>query len=128
MNLPIITLIAVSVLPIMWGWVSGYYRHSQLGEVDNKQPRQQNEKLVDAGQRAVAAQYNAWEALAVYIAALVAVNTAGVAVEQYATLTAIFLACRVVHGVAYVINQDILRSLAFLAGYGICIYMMIMAL
>lgn len=128
MNFPVFTLLMLCVLPLVWSWVSGYYRHQQLGAIDNKYPREQNSKLTGAGARAVAAQQNAWEALAVYGAALLAVTIAQVQVESYATLTLVVLACRVLHGLFYVINQDILRSLVFLPSYGICIYMLILAL
>lgn len=128
MNTPILVLMILCILPISCAWVSGYFRHQQLGTVDNKHPRQQNTQLTGAGARAVAAQMNAWEALAVYAAALLALNIAQVPAEQYATLTLGVLAARVVHAVAYIANQDIVRSLAFLAGYGICIYCFVMAL
>lgn len=127
MNLPIITLLAMCVLPLVWSWTSGYYRHKQLGAIDNKNPREQNAKLTGAGARAVAAQQNAWEALAVYAAALLAVNVANVPVESYASLTGIILLCRVAHGVSYVANWDVLRSLVFLPSYGLCIYMLVLA-
>ncbi len=127
MSLPLLTLIAVCVLPLLWSWVSGYHRRAQFGVIDNKNPRQQNSQLKEAGARAVSAQKNAWEAAIVYIAAYVAVTSSNVPVADYATLTLVFLALRVLHGVCYIINQDILRSLAFTGGYGICIYMMILA-
>ena len=128
MNFPIITLLVLCVLPIVWSWTSGYFRHKQFGSVDNKHPREQNAKLTGAGARAVAAQQNAWEALAVYAAALLAVNVANVPVESYATLTGIIILCRIAHGVLYVANIDALRSLVFLPSYGICIYMLVLAL
>ncbi len=116
------------ILPISCAWVSGYFRHQQLGSVDNKNPRVQNNQLTGAGARAVAAQLNAWEGLAVYSAALLAVTITQVPVASYATLTLVLLACRVAHGVCYIANQDILRSLAFLGSFGICIYMFVLAL
>ncbi len=128
MHTSILVLMILCLLPIICGWISGYYRHKQLGMVDNKHPREQNTKLVGCGSRAVAAQMNAWEALAVYSAALLAVYITQVPVEQYANLTMIFLVLRILHGVFYIVNQDILRSLVFLAGYGICIYMFVLAL
>lgn len=128
MKLPVITLFALSILPMLWSWVSGYFRYVQLGEVDNRNPRQQNLSLTGAGQRAIAAQANAWEALAVYAAALLAVSITGVAVEQYASLTMYLLLLRIAHGAFYIANLDILRSLSFVAGYGICVYMMVLAL
>lgn len=128
MHIPVLVLMILCILPILCGWISGYYRHKQFGVVDNKYPREQNAKLQGCGARAVAAQMNAWEALAVYSAALLALNIAEIPVEQYANLVLVFLACRILHGVFYLINQDILRSLVFLAGYGICIYMFVLAL
>jgi len=128
MKAPIVTLFVLSVLPIIWSWVSGYCRQKQFGAIDNKHPREQNAQLNGAGARAVAAQQNAWEALAVYAAALLAVVATGVPVASYATLTLVLLACRVAHGIFYIANWDILRSLTFLPAYGICIYMFILAL
>ena len=128
MQTPILVLMILSILPISCAWVSGYFRHQQLGSVDNKHPRQQNAQLTGAGARAVAAQMNAWEALAVYAAALLALSLAQVPVEHYATLTLGVLAARVVHAVAYIANQDLVRSLAFLVGYGLCIYFFVLAL
>ena len=128
MHLPVLVLMILCILPITCAWASGYFRHQQLGVVDNKNPRAQNAQLTGAGARAVAAQANAWEALAVYAAALLALNVSQVPVEQYATLTLGVLAARVVHAVSYIANQDIVRSLAFLAGYGLCIYFFVMAL
>lgn len=128
MNTPVLVLMIMCILPILWSWVSGFYRSKQEGGVDNKHPRQQNQSLTGAGARAVAAQANAWEALMVYAAALLAVTIAGVPAADYAMLTLVFLLLRVIHGVCYIINQDILRSIVFLGAYGICIYLFILAL
>lgn len=128
MKLPVITLLVLSVLPMVWAWTSGYFRHVQFGQVDNKHPRQQNAQLTGMGQRAIAAQANAWEALVVYGAALLAVSITGVAVEKYASLALWIMLARVAHGLFYLFNLDILRSLSFVASYGLCIYMMVLAL
>jgi uncharacterized MAPEG superfamily protein len=128
MQIPVFVLMMLCILPILCGWVSGYYRHKQFGVVDNKYPRLQNANLEKAGARAVAAQMNAWEALALYSAALLAVTISGVPVEQYAQLTLVLLVCRILHALFYLVNQDILRSITFVGAYGICIYMFIIAL
>lgn len=127
MNAAVITLLSLSVLPILWSWVSGYYRHAQFGVVDNKCPRAQNALLKDAGARAVAAQQNAWEALAVFIAAMLALNFSGIDLQSLSHYFWAFIALRFLHGVFYIINQDVLRSFAFLGGYGICIYFFVIA-
>lgn len=115
-------------MPIICSWVSGYYRHAQLGVVDNKMPRQQITQLDGAGHRAIAAQLNSWEALAMFIAALVALHMAAVSWESVAILCMAFVACRIVYVLCYLANQDILRSLSFLAGFGICLYFFYLAL
>ena len=128
MNIPVFVLMMLCILPINCAWVSGYFRQKQMGTIDNKNPRSQNTQLTGAGARAVAAQSNAWEALAVYSAALLALTIAQVPVASYATLTLVLLGCRIAHAVCYIANQDIVRSLAFLGGYGICIYLFVLAL
>ncbi len=128
MNIPVFVLMMLCILPINCAWVSGYFRQKQLGTIDNKNPRAQNTQLTGAGARAVAAQLNAWEALAVYAAALLALTIAQVPVASYATLTLVLLGCRIAHAVCYIANQDIVRSIAFLGGYGICIYFFVLAL
>lgn len=128
MNIPVFVLMMLCILPINCAWVSGYFRQKQLGAIDNKNPRAQNTQLTGAGARAVAAQLNAWEALAVYSAALLALTIAQVPAATYATLTLVLLGCRIAHAVCYITNQDIVRSLAFLGSYGICIYLFVLAL
>ena len=128
MNIPVFVLMMLCILPITCAWVSGYFRHQQLGTVDNKNPRIQNAQLTGSGARAVAAQLNAWEGLAVYAAALLALTISQVPVASYATLTLVVLGSRVMHAVCYIANQDILRSLAFFGSYGTCIYLFVMAL
>ena len=116
MNTLILALMICSIIPITCAWVSGYYRHQQLGTVDNKHPREQNTQLSGPGQRAVAAQANAWEALAVLIATSVAVVASGLEIDKISTLLWVFVGCRIAHMVTYLANQDIVRSLAFLVG------------
>lgn len=128
MSIAVITLFILSVLPITLGWVSGSFRHKQLGVVDNKEPRIQNQQLTGAGARAVAAQNNAWEALAVVTAAVVALSLSNVDIAAYAMYFYALIILRVLHAVFYISNQDILRSLAFVGGFGICIYFFILAL
>ena len=64
MSIILIALFVGALLPIALSWVGGYYRMQQFGSVDNKHPRVQSAGLEGAGARAVAAQSNAWEALA----------------------------------------------------------------
>ncbi len=125
MNIAIIGLIFSAFMPIICSWVSGNYRYTSLkGGLDNKHPRQQNDQLEGAGARAVAAQKNAWEAFVVYLAALAAILMSEASVEAFTLPIIIFIVSRVCHAIFYIINQDILRSLAFFGSYGSCLYMM----
>jgi uncharacterized MAPEG superfamily protein len=109
-------------------WTAGYYRQKQLGSVDNKAPRSQSLQLTGAGARAVAAQENSWEALAVYSAAILAVFLSGLELQSITTLAMVFVALRVAYIPAYIGDQDKLRSLIFIAGFGICMYLFYLAL
>ncbi|MEX1668688.1 MAPEG family protein [Zhongshania guokunii] len=115
------------LLPVVSAWVCGYFRAKQLGNIDNKHPRAQYAQLEGAGARAYAAQQNAWEALPVFIAAVLVAHLAGVAPERAALAAEIFIAARILYPIFYIANKDILRSLSFLVGMGACISLFVMA-
>lgn len=118
MSLLILVLFIGAVLPIALSWVSGYYRAQQFGSIDNKHPRTQSAGLEGTGARAVAAQKNAWEALAVFTAAVVAHTVKGGNAEAASILAVVWLGARIAHAVFYLANLDVLRSLVFLLGLG----------
>lgn len=128
MNAVIVSLLILIILPVSCAWIAGYYRQKQLGSVDNKEPRIQSQQLTGAGARAVAAQGNTWEALAVFSAAILAVFIAGVDLDSIRTQVMAFTALRVAYIPAYIADFDKLRSLIFIVGYGICIYLIYLAL
>jgi uncharacterized MAPEG superfamily protein len=103
-----------ALLPIFLAWVGAYYRVQQFGKFDNKHPRSQAAGLEGAGARAVAAQQNAWEALAVFTAGVVALGLRGGDAETATIVALVWLAARVLHAVLYLANLDALRSLVFL--------------
>ena len=128
MNTVIASLLILCILPLSCAWIAGYHRQKQLGSIDNKEPRIQALQLTGAGARAMAAQANSWEALAVFSAAILAVFISGVALQSVATWSMAFVALRIVYIPMYIGNQDKLRSLVFIAGFGICIYLFYLAL
>jgi uncharacterized MAPEG superfamily protein len=128
MNTVIGSLLILCILPLSCAWIAGYHRQKQLGSIDNKEPRIQALQLTGAGARAMAAQANSWEALAVFSAAILAVFISGVALQSVATWAMAFVALRIVYIPMYIGNQDKLRSLVFIAGFGICIYLFYLAL
>jgi len=128
MNTVIGSLLVLCILPLGCAWIAGYHRQKQLGSVDNKEPRVQSMKLTGAGARAVAAQANSWEALAVFSAAVLAIFISGVELQSIARLALVFVALRIAYIGMYLGNLDKLRSLLFLAGFGICMYLFYVAL
>lgn len=115
MKTAIIVLLLLSLFPYAFAWISGFYRRQQLGSIDNKNPRQQYTQLSGPGARAVAAQQNAWEALAFYSAALLAVSLTNTEIEHLSLAAILVLLFRVLHGIFYLANLDLLRSLSFVA-------------
>lgn len=119
-------LMIAAILPLTMAWVAGYFRHQQFGVVDNKLPRAQCSQLTGAGARAVAAQQNSWEALAVFSAAVLVSHLGGADPERAGLAAIIFIAARVLYVLCYLADKDLLRSLSFIAGFGCCIWLFLM--
>lgn len=128
MQTAIFVLLCLCLMPYLMACISGYYRQKQLGRVDNQKPREQYTQLHGVGARAVAAQQNSWEALAVYSAALLAVVASGVVVEHLALAAMIVLVARLLHAVFYLTNLDKLRTMSFAVAIAPCFYLFFMAL
>jgi uncharacterized MAPEG superfamily protein len=128
METAIIVLLCLCLMPYLMACISGYYRKKQLGKVDNQNPREQYTQLQGAGARAVAAQKNSWEALAIYSAALLSVAGSGVVVEHLALAAIIVLVARLFHAAFYLANIDKLRTLAFVVALVPCLYLFYMAI
>ena len=119
MTTPIWCLLIVALLPYVLSFSGGYFRLRQFGKIDNKHPRIQQSQLQGVGARALAAQQNAWEALAFFTAVQVVLHLANPEAAKGSTaanLSLVFLATRVVHPIAYIANIDLLRSAVFLIG------------
>ena len=123
MTTPFWCLLAAVFLPYVWAGVTVYYKKQQLGVIDANHPRAQSAELKDAGARAIAAQLNAWEALPVFGAAVVVAHLAGADAGLSAIASLVFVASRALHGVFYINNLALLRSLSFVAGFGACLWL-----
>ena len=105
------------LLPYMWAGASLPFRFKQFGSPDLRQPRAQADELTEGGHRAVGAQMNAWEALAVFSAANLIAFMAGVdPAGTWATLAMVWVAVRVLHGVFYIASIPPLRIACFAGG------------
>jgi uncharacterized MAPEG superfamily protein len=110
MTIPFWCLLIVCFLPYVWGPFSIPARKAQLGSVDNKNPRAQQSQLTGSGARAIAAHKNAFEAIAVFAPAVIVAHLTGADPVWSARLAEIFVVARVLHGVAYLADVDLLRS------------------
>lgn len=127
--MPIIlyTLLVAALFPIVVSGLALRFRLRQFGAVDNDHPRQQQAQLTGVGARLIAAQQNAWEALAVYTASIVIAYAAGVDLHQLTVPALLFIAFRIVFTAFYAMNYSTWRSLAFVGGMACCLYIVIVA-
>ena len=114
-------LIAV-LTPYVLAGIGGYHKGKQFGKADNNNPRAQAAQLTGVGARAVAAQQNAWEALAVFTASLAAAFFAGVEPASLATPALLFVAARIAHATCYLNDLASPRSGSFLVATLACLW------
>jgi uncharacterized MAPEG superfamily protein len=121
-------LLLAVLLPYVLAFTGAYHKGKQLGKLDNNNPRAQAAQLTGTGARAMAAQQNAWEALAVFTASLAAAFFAGVQAASLALPALIFAAARVAHAVFYLSDLASARSLSFVVAIAMCIWIFVKAL
>ncbi len=103
-------------LPYVWGPFALSARLKLPGGLDNKNPRTQYTQLTGSAAHAIAAQANAFEALAVFTAAVIVAHLAHADPVWSARLAVAWLVARVLHGFFYLADLDALRSLIFFVG------------
>jgi uncharacterized MAPEG superfamily protein len=111
MTIPHLCLLIVALLPFPWTMLA---KVSQ--RYDNRTPRAYLAGLEGWRARAHAAHQNAWEALAMFTAAIVVAGQAGGSGTWINWLAITFVVARVLHGVLYVANLASLRSLVWFVG------------
>ena len=128
MNTAFLCLFVALVIPYILAFSSIPFRLKQFGNVNFNDPRAQGEQLVENGARIVAAQKNAWEALAVFAVTLLIGVTYEVPENVLATASLVFIGARIAHAFFYMMGQGALRALSFGAAFGACLWIMIIAL
>jgi uncharacterized MAPEG superfamily protein len=124
MTTPLWCLMIAVLIPYVLAPIGAYLKKQELGSVDLNEPRTQSAQVTGAGARAVAAQDNMWEGVAVFSAAVLVNHVKGDADPTLsATLAQVFIAARIVHPIAYIANIAPLRSVAFLVGFVCCIWL-----
>lgn len=129
MTTQLFCLFAGMLLPYVWAFSSLPFRSRQFGQPDLAEPRVQAEQLTGGGARAVGAQGNAWEALAIFLVANFSAYAVQVDPEGHWAIAAIvWTAARVGHGIFYIMGIAPLRVLSFLISTGMSFWIMVMAL
>lgn len=119
MTIAHLCLLIVALLPFPWTLLAKVSRR-----YDNRTPRAYLADLDGWRARAHAAHQNAFEALAMFTAAVVVVGQSGSGGRWWVNALAItFVVTRVLHGVLYVANLAPLRSLVWFVGL-LCIVSM----
>jgi uncharacterized MAPEG superfamily protein len=116
MTVPFWCLFVGVLLPYVWAFSRFPFVRQQLGEPDNKQPREQAAKLTGKGARAVAAQENAWEALTIFAPAVLVNHLAGGDQGSAPIVCMVWVVARLLHGVFYIADIDLARSGVFAVG------------
>jgi uncharacterized MAPEG superfamily protein len=127
MTTPLWCLVIATFLPFAWAFSCHAFRQKQFGNIDNDYPRLQQATLTGIGARALAAQQNAWEALAMFTPAVLTAHVNGATTGQASLAAMLFIAARVVHGGLYLANLSTLRSLAWVVGAGSVIWLFVLA-
>ena len=122
MTIALWTLLLAALMPIVCAGIAKV----GPGRYDNRNPRDWQAKQQGYRARAYAAQQNCWEALAVYVAALVAAFIGNVPLETLALIAGIFAASRIAYLACYLADLATLRSLVWLVGFGSCICLIVM--
>lgn len=127
MTTPFWCLLVVAAMPYVLAGVGGYLKIKQLGGLDNHHPRIQNTLLRGAAARAQAAQLNAWEALALFSAAVFVAHLAGADQRLSAIASVLFVVTRILHPIFYIGDLPPLRTGVFLVGLGACLWLFMLA-
>ena len=126
MTLAYACVLIVALLPYVWTVIA---KRTASGRFDNRDPRQWLEKQENPRvRRANAAQKNAFEAFPAFAAGVVMAQLAGVDPRTIGAIAALFVVCRVLHGVFYVGNKSSMRSLVWFVGLACVVSLLAMAM
>jgi len=100
-------------LPLVWIGVAKF----GTGDYDNANPRIWRARLTGKWQRAASAETNAYEAFPPFAAAVIIAHFVGVNQMAIDSLAGIFIVTRILHGILYINDKDLYRSLIWATGF-----------
>ncbi|WP_237068611.1 MAPEG family protein [Microbulbifer guangxiensis] len=117
-------LLAAAIMPYLFTLTAKF---TGEGRYDNRAPRAYLESQRGLAQRADWAQRNSFEALPIFVAAVLAGAVSGVPDQWLAMLALGFIAFRVLYGVCYLKDWAGARSLMWSGGYLCCLVLLVQA-
>lgn len=115
-------IVITAFLPYLWATIG----KSATTGYDNRNPRGwMAQQTHPRAQRGNAAHLNAFEAFAPFAAGVLMAQAAGVDPRRIAIISLVFLVFRILHGVFYLADKHMLRSLSWLIGI-ICVVLLMM--
>lgn len=127
MSALLLALLVIALLPYLAKIPVAKAMH-QLGGYDNHHPRAQQAKLAGLGQRATAAHYNSFEALQLFLAALLSCVVAGNYDSTMQVLAWGYVVCRILYILLYLLDKALVRSIVWSVGVGCVVTMMVRAI
>jgi uncharacterized MAPEG superfamily protein len=113
MTIPFWCVLAAALLPYVWVTIAAQERARQFGKSDNKLPRLQEAQLTGRGARAMGAHNNAFETFPFFAAAVIIAHIRGADPGWSTDFALAFVFLRILHGVLYLADIDIMRSITF---------------
>lgn len=103
-----------ALLPYLWVYIA----KSSGERYNNHVPREWQAKQTNPRSvRAHAAHLNGFESFPVFVAGVLMAQAVGIAPTMISTLAIVYTVARVFHGILYVADKPLLRSLAWLVGF-----------
>ena len=106
-------ILLTAFLPLVWVGAAKFGG----GDFDNFRPRIFLQNLTGWQQRADWAQSNAYENFPPFAAGVLVAHAVGTPQLTVDILAGVFLAARVAHGIAYILNKPTLRSVVWSVGF-----------
>ena len=130
MTIANICILIACALPVVSAGLAkskGFGKARREGGYDNRDPRGWMAKLTGWQARANAAQSNSFEALPLFIAAVLVAQQMQAPQARVDMLAMGFIAARIVYIGVYIANQGSLRSLVWAIGVACCVAMFFIA-
>lgn len=128
MNTAYLCVLLAAVMPILLAGAAKFGGMRKGVLYDNSAPRESLSRLDGWPQRANWAQQNSWEAFMVFVAAVLVALQSGQPSAVVGVWAAVFIVARLGYAVCYLLNLASLRSIFWLAGFGICLRLMVSAI